>query len=127
LVDSQDATAYAQLMEARAAAGDLQGIIFLRNEGLSWTEKMCSQASAGGHLEVLCWMRLQTPPCPWGSAAACAIAAAGECRSSYQPAFASVYMLVITLHMKQLLLFAMSSSKLSHSCHSQYGSRREAF
>eukprot|EP00775_Hariotina_reticulata_P010754 gene10754-10910_t len=74
---SKDTKAYAKLMEARAAAGDLQGIRFLCNEGLAWTEKMCSKASAGGHLDVLCWMRLQSPPCPWGSAAACAIAASG--------------------------------------------------
>jgi hypothetical protein len=44
---------------------------------MPWSrEELCEVVAGGGHLEVLQWMRGQTPPCPWG-AGSCAAAALG--------------------------------------------------
>ena len=38
------------------------------------TPRVCDEAAAAGHLEVLKWARLQKPPCPWDSST-CHVAA----------------------------------------------------
>jgi hypothetical protein len=42
-----------------------------------WNTSTCSNAANGGHLEVLQWLRAQSPPCPWDYLT-CAFAAEHE-------------------------------------------------
>ena len=49
-----------------AAGGHLDVLKWLRNEGCPWDEWTCSAAANVGHLEVLKWLRKENdPPCPW--------------------------------------------------------------
>jgi hypothetical protein len=65
----------AQLLSARAAAGDLAGIQWLRTQGCAWSSHSSIAAAEGGHLDVLRWLLAQRPACPL-DAGLCALAAA---------------------------------------------------
>lgn len=82
-IDSADSSAQpkqlikkqAQLLSARAAAGDLEGIKWLRTQGCPWSSHACIAAAENGHLNVLRWLLSQRPACPM-DAGLCALAAA---------------------------------------------------
>jgi hypothetical protein len=65
----------AQLLSARAGAGDLTGVKWLRAQGCAWSSHCCIAAAEEGHLDVLCWLLSQRPACPL-DAGICALAAA---------------------------------------------------
>lgn len=65
----------AKLLDARASAGDLEAVAWLRFNGCEWTSSAATAAAAGGHLQLLQYMTAQLPPCPI-NAGACAEAAA---------------------------------------------------
>lgn len=65
----------AQLLSARAAAGDLVGIQWLRSQSCAWSSHCCAAAAEHGHLAVLRWLLAQRPACPL-DAGLCALAAA---------------------------------------------------
>jgi hypothetical protein len=65
----------AQLLAARAAAGDLAGVMWLRAQGCTWSSQSCVAAAEAGHLDVLRWLLSQRPACPL-DAGLCALAAA---------------------------------------------------
>lgn len=65
----------AQLLSARAAAGDLAGIQWLRSQRCAWSSHSCAAAAEHGHLAVLRWLLAQRPACPM-DAGLCALAAA---------------------------------------------------
>ncbi|KAF6252373.1 hypothetical protein COO60DRAFT_528924 [Scenedesmus sp. NREL 46B-D3] len=69
--------ARAKLLDARASAGDLEAIAWLRSSGCEWTSSAATAAAAGGHLQLLKYMTAQLPPCPI-NAGACAEAAAAQ-------------------------------------------------
>jgi len=52
-----------------AAAGrdDLPMLRYLMAHGYAWNEAACAAAASGGHLQMLQWLRAQSPPCPWNS------------------------------------------------------------
>eukprot|EP00882_Tetradesmus_deserticola_P001936 GHRQ01002075.1.p1 GENE.GHRQ01002075.1~~GHRQ01002075.1.p1 ORF type:complete len:347 (+),score=147.22 GHRQ01002075.1:99-1139(+) len=67
----------AKLLDARASAGDLESVAWLRSRGCQWTSSTATAAAAGGHLQLLQYMTAQLPPCPI-HAGACAQAAAAQ-------------------------------------------------
>lgn len=69
----------AALLSARAGAGDLAGVQWLRSQGCAWSSHACMAAARGGHEAVLRWLLAQRPACPL-DAGLCALAAASEGR-----------------------------------------------
>lgn len=66
----------AQLLSARAAAGDVAGVQWLRSHGCAWSSHSTLAAAEAGHVEVLAWLLSQRPAsCPM-DAGLCALAAA---------------------------------------------------
>ncbi|QDZ18969.1 Rpc34 subunit of RNA polymerase [Chloropicon primus] len=59
-----------------AAGGHIELLEWLRSEGCGFHERTCAAAAEGGHLDVLQWARSQDPPCPW-DAGTCRRAAMG--------------------------------------------------
>jgi len=59
-----------------AMRGSLEVMRWLRAQTppCAWDETTCKSAARHGHLELLQWMRNQSPPCPW-DATACSAAA----------------------------------------------------
>ena len=52
-----------RLCREAAARGHLEVLKCLRAEGCPWDELACAEAAGGGHLEVLKWLRAEG--CPW--------------------------------------------------------------
>lgn len=74
-LNTKDTKKQAQLLAARAGAGDLAGVQWLRAQGCAWSSHSCIAAAEGGHLHVLAWLLSQRPACPM-DAGLCALAAA---------------------------------------------------
>ncbi|GAQ78679.1 hypothetical protein KFL_000170250 [Klebsormidium nitens] len=54
----------------------LNGLKWAKVQGMyQWGEDSCQHAVLGGSLEVLQWLREQTPPCPWDATLCIALAA----------------------------------------------------
>ena len=53
--------------ETAAREGHLKELMWLRRQDppVPWSEWACRGAAAGGHLGVLRWLRSQQDPCPW--------------------------------------------------------------
>ena len=60
--------------EGAAAGGHLEILKWLKSEGFPWDERACKRAAQHGHFEILKWLRSEG--CPW-DASACSRAAAG--------------------------------------------------
>lgn len=80
-----------KLLDSRAAAGDLQGVMFLRQHGARWSCRTTAAAAGAGQLGILLYLRAQNPPCEWDITTCNAAAAAGHldilqwCRSQHPP------------------------------------------
>lgn len=69
----------AQLLAARAAAGDLEGCQWLRQQGCAWTSLSCIRAAETGQVAVLKWLILSRPKSvPLGADAGTAALAAAN-------------------------------------------------
>jgi uncharacterized protein with NRDE domain len=56
-----------KLLNCVVMDGHLDVLQWLRSQTppCSWDERTSEAAAQGGHLEILQWLRSQTPPCPW--------------------------------------------------------------
>lgn len=50
-----------------AMKGHLELIQHVKTLGVAWDDRICLVAAYFGHLNVIRWVRSQTPPCPWDS------------------------------------------------------------
>ena len=64
--------------EFAAKLGNMETLQWFRSHGCRWDRSVCRAAAAGGHLHILRWTRLQTPPCPWNEWACTFAAASGQ-------------------------------------------------
>ncbi|QDZ20132.1 ankyrin repeat domain-containing protein [Chloropicon primus] len=61
-----------------AAGGHVELLEWLRSEGCGFDEETCSAAAYGGRIDVLQWLRSQDPPCPWDMYTCCYAAEGGH-------------------------------------------------
>lgn len=61
-----DFTSIGLEIDAAARVGNLPMIAWLRNYSCPWGQDACYYAVIHEDLELLQWLRAQTPPCPWG-------------------------------------------------------------
>jgi hypothetical protein len=66
--------------EAAAIGGHLNVLQWLRKQSppCPWNKKTCKAAARGGHMKVLQWLRKQSPPCPWNEQTCMAAAEGGN-------------------------------------------------
>jgi hypothetical protein len=62
-VDEDDANDILNCCTCAAAGGHLEVLKWLREQNCPWVEKTWANAAAGGYLEVLKWLRQHH--CPW--------------------------------------------------------------